>query len=334
MITPIDFALGTFATDEGDIFGGLVHGSNVTPLREIDDLPDSVDAVLADWSRSEELLRSLAAGVSGDRDVQLSELRTQTPFTPRQVYCAGANYREHVLQILERGLPDSAPPEEVRRQGIIKLEERVCTGKPYVFVHSTAGVCGPYDEVVLPARSQQHDWEGELGVVIGRTGYQVPADEASQIIAGYTIANDLTMRDFIYRPDIPTMRSDFLAAKHGRAFFPVGPFFVPASAVADPEHLRITLRVNGAVMQDELTSDMLFGVPRLIEYVSSLTELRPGDLLLTGSPAGNAAHHGRFLQPGDVIDLEITGLGAQRNACVAEEAPPATLRPVLPGAAA
>jgi 2,4-didehydro-3-deoxy-L-rhamnonate hydrolase len=333
MITPIDFALGTFANQD-EVFAGIVHGSTVTRLREIDDLPDSVDGVLADWRHSEPLLRGLAGAFSGSRGVPLAELRAQAPFTPRQVYCAGANYREHVLQILGHGASDNAPSEDVRRQGIAKLEERVRNGRPYVFVHSTAGICGPYDDVVLPGRSDQHDWEGELGVVIGQAAYQIPAGEASAVIAGYTIANDLTMRDFVYRPDIPTMRSDFLAAKHGRAFFPVGPFLVPSFSVPDPENLRITLRVNGAVMQDELTSDMLFNVSRLIEYVSSLTELRPGDLLLTGSPAGNAAHHGRFLQPGDVIDLEITGLGAQRNTCLAEELPPPTLRTAVPGAVA
>jgi 2-keto-4-pentenoate hydratase/2-oxohepta-3-ene-1,7-dioic acid hydratase in catechol pathway len=93
---------------------------------------------------------------------------------------------------------------------------------------------------------------------------------------------------------------------------------VPAVHVGDPMDLRITLRLNGETMQDSSTADMMFDIPRLIEYTSSITELRPGDVLLTGSPAGNGVHHGRFLQPGDVIESEISGLGHQRNRCRAE----------------
>jgi 2-keto-4-pentenoate hydratase/2-oxohepta-3-ene-1,7-dioic acid hydratase in catechol pathway len=113
--------------------------------------------------------------------------------------------------------------------------------------------------------------------------------------------------------------TDFVATKLRPTFKPTGPYIVPAQFVPNPRELQITLRVNGDVMQDESTSDIIFGVEQLIEYASSMIVLRPGDLLLTGSPAGNAAHHGdRWLRPGDVVEGEITGLGAQRNRCADE----------------
>jgi 2,4-didehydro-3-deoxy-L-rhamnonate hydrolase len=119
------------------------------------------------------------------------------------------------------------------------------------------------------------------------------------------------------RPNFPM--TDFVATKLRPTFFPTGPYIVPAQFIPDPYDLRLTLRVNGEIMQDESTSDIIFGIERLIEYASTMIVLRPGDLLLTGSPAGNAAHHGkRWLRPGDVMDGEITGLGSQRNRCVDE----------------
>jgi 2,4-diketo-3-deoxy-L-fuconate hydrolase len=113
--------------------------------------------------------------------------------------------------------------------------------------------------------------------------------------------------------------TDFLMSKGRPTFKPVGPYIVPREFVPDPRALRITLRVNGEVMQDEGVDDIIYGVERLVSYASTVTELWPGDLLLTGSPAGNAGHHGnRWLRPGDVMEGEITGLGLQRNRCVAD----------------
>jgi 2-keto-4-pentenoate hydratase/2-oxohepta-3-ene-1,7-dioic acid hydratase in catechol pathway len=134
------------------------------------------------------------------------------------------------------------------------------------------------------------------------------------------VCNDLTTRDLVYRPDLPAIGTDWLRAKNAPTFLPTGPFLVPAAFVADPMDLRITLRLNGQVMQDETTADMIFGVDRLIEHVSRVTEMRPGDMLLTGSPAGNGSQWNRFLGPGDLMEAEISGLGTQRNRCVGEQA--------------
>ncbi len=189
-----------------------------------------------------------------------------------------------------------------------------------MFIGLASAICGPDDNVVLPDIGTQHDWELELGVVIGREAYRVGTEDALSHVAGYVIANDLTTRDRVFRPDMPGLGTDWLAGKNAPTFLPLGPWLVPAAFVPDPARLRVTLKLNGETMQDETTADMIFGVPELIAHVSAITPLRPGDLLLTGSPAGNGAHYGRYLQPGDVMEATITGgavdLGTQRNRCV------------------
>jgi 2-keto-4-pentenoate hydratase/2-oxohepta-3-ene-1,7-dioic acid hydratase in catechol pathway len=147
------------------------------------------------------------------------------------------------------------------------------------------------------------------------------------VVAGYTICNDVSARDKLVRPDVRVLGLDWLAGKNAPTFLPTGPLLVPAAHAGDPLDLRITLRVNGTTYQDESTADMLFDVAALIAHISDVAELRPGDLVLTGSPAGNGASHGVFLKPGDVMEGEITGLGVQRNRCVAEGA---TLDPDAP----
>ena len=116
------------------------------------------------------------------------------------------------------------------------------------------------------------------------------------------------------------MGADWISAKGAPSYLPTGPYLVPSSFVTDPQNLQITLRLNGQAMQNESTADMIFDVARIIEYLSTYVQLWPGDLIATGSPAGNGAHYNRFLKPGDVMEGSITGLGTQRNECVAEEA--------------
>lgn len=193
------------------------------------------------------------------------------------------------------------------------MDERARNGVPYVFLGSPRAISGPYDDIVLPALGEQHDWELELALVIGKSGKNIAAEDAMEYVAAYTISNDLTTRDRLYRPDLKAIGTDWFTAKNADTFLPTGPFLVPAAFVGDPGDLRITLRHNGVVRQDESTKDMIFDIPRLIAYISTTTTLRPGDLLLTGSPAGNGAHWGVFLTPGDVVESEITGLGHQRN---------------------
>ncbi|MEU2623346.1 fumarylacetoacetate hydrolase family protein [Streptomyces sp. NPDC007157] len=307
------FALGTFG-DGAAAFPGLLAGARV---RDLSGLVASVRALVEDWDTWLPRLHELAddADHADGTWRDLAELRVLTPIEPGQILQSGANYRKHVVDLVaaEKESVHGATPREARADAETMMDERIRDGVPYLFLGSPRALCGPYDDIVLPALGEQHDWELELALVIGRSGKDIPAEEAMSYVAGYTISNDLTTRDRLYRPDLKAIGTDWFTAKNADTFLPTGPFLVPAEFVGDPGDLRITLRHNGVVRQDESTKDMIFDIPRLIAYASTTTTLRPGDLLLTGSPGGNGAHWGVFLRPGDVIEAEITGLGHQRN---------------------
>lgn len=311
------YALGTFAREDESPFPGLVlDGERVVDLSGYG--WRDTNQILDGWETTEKVIARLSDGSTGD--IPIAQLRTLPPMRPGQILQSGANYRKHVMDLivaeeLERGTMGRA---QARVKGAEIMDERIAAGEPYVFLGTASAITGPYDEVILPARGEQHDWELELAVVIGAPGRHIPTDAALDHIAGYTIANDLTTRDLVYRPDLKAIGSDWLRAKNAPTFLPIGPWIVPARFVPDPQDLRIKLSVGGEMMQDESTADMIFDVPTLVSYASSLVPLRPGDLILTGSPAGNGMHHRRFLQAGDVIESTITGLGTQRNVCRSE----------------
>ncbi len=328
------FALGAFEAD-GRAFAGLVVGDRVRDLTEDpglwgDSAGRTVDALLLDWDASFARLGGLVSRSDGHW-FSAADLRVLPPVAPRQILQSGANYRKHVVDIVmaERradtsmtGHNSDQSEAEVRAWAEQMMDARTADGTPYVFIGLPGAMCGALDDVVLPSRGTEHDWELELAAVIGRTGRNVTRADALSYVAGYTICNDLTTRSLVYRRDLKAIGTDWFAAKNAPTFLPTGPYLVLAAFVPDPSDLRITLRHNGVVRQDESTKDMIFDLPALIAYVSTVTTLRPGDLLLTGSPAGNGAHWGVFLQPGDVLDAEITGLGLQRNVCVSEEGTP------------
>jgi 2-keto-4-pentenoate hydratase/2-oxohepta-3-ene-1,7-dioic acid hydratase in catechol pathway len=246
-----------------------------------------------------------------------ADLEPDVPFLPGRIFQSGANYHRHVVDLAVARAAERGHDEGTARADAVRLmDERVAHGTPYVFLGLPAAMCGAYDDVVLPATGGQHDWELELGVVIGTGAYRINRADAWAHVAGYVTVNDLTTRDRVFRPDLPGIGTDWLAGKNAPTFLPTGPWLVPAQFVADPGNLRITLRLNDETMQDESTADMIFDIPRVIEHVSAICPLLPGDLILTGSPAGNGAHHQRYLRAGDVMTATITGLGEQRNICV------------------
>lgn len=314
------FALGTFSHRAETPFAGLVVDDAVLDLRHAFGPETTTLGLLRNWDSSLEALRELSAGgLSGSRP--LTEVVAHPPVAPGQVLCAGANYTKHVRQIMFTALrsdpSEQRSDEELRRAAEEILRERTQSGMPYVFSAPTSTLCGPHDDVVLWGPGIQHDWELELAVVIGRPASNVAIADAMDYVAGYTISNDISTRDLIERPGFPM--TDFLMSKCRATFFPTGPYIVPAEFIPDYRKLRITLSVNGEVMQDEGVDDIIYGVEELIAYVSGVVELAPGDLLLTGSPAGNAGHHdNRWLRPGDIMEGSITGLGQQRNRCVAD----------------
>lgn len=315
------FALGTFAEQDGRPFPGIVVDGKVHDTRTA--LPKARDTgeILADWDASLDALQSLADSAPAD-GTPVTDLRVLPPVQGAgQLYAAGANYREHVIQITvaHRLGAAGADEEELRAQAAREIDERAAHGEPYVWVGATSAISGAHDDVILPNVGENHDWELELGIIIGRTVRNVSPEDAMGAVAGYTICNDLTTRSLVSRPDIPMMGTDWMRAKNQPTFFPTGPYLVPARFVADPLDLDITLRLNGEIMQKGSTGDMIFGPAQLIAYISRHVTLGPGDMIITGSPAGNGSHHGRFLRPGDVMDCEITGLGAQRTVCRSEQ---------------
>jgi 2-keto-4-pentenoate hydratase/2-oxohepta-3-ene-1,7-dioic acid hydratase in catechol pathway len=318
------FSLGRFRAPDGATFTGLVVEQRVRCLDRGAQSPHPVQ-LLASWAGSRDELSELADGPGG-LWYGAEDLVPLAPLDPGQILQAGANYRKHVVDIVISELDDDSQgrtPAEKRAFAETMMDDRAATGDPYVFFGAPSAVCGPLDDIVLPVRpGAEHDWELELAVVIGRGGHRIGRAQAMEHVAGYTIVNDITSRDLVYRNDLPKLGTDWLAAKNSPTFLPTGPVIVPAEFVDDPMNLRVTLRHNGTVRQDESTADMIFDVARIIEYTSHRIALRAGDLILTGSPAGNGAAWGVFLRDGDVIEAEITGLGRQRNRCV-DEPPPA-----------
>ena len=325
------FALGTFSAAGGPEFPGVVVGDDVFAVAEIDRRlreggralrgAASTLALFENWDHDFPLLQEAMGALEGG--APLGSLKVHAPVAPRQIFCAGANYHKHVVDLVVDGTmarDPAADREAVRARAEAMMKQRAESGMPFVFMGAPSAVIGPFDDFEIPFDVQQPDWELELAAVIGRPCRRVSAGEALGCVAGYTIANDITSRELVNRPDVPQMGMDWLSAKCSPGFLPLGPFVTPAAFVSDPQALQITLKLNGQVMQDESTADMIFGVGRIIEFVSRHVRLLPGDVVLTGSPSGNGTHYGRYIQDGDMLEGAISGLGAQRNRCVAEPA--------------
>lgn len=315
------FALATLSAPDGPEFPALVTpDGRAVDLRDVfgDDRLTTLD-VLDRWETTLPRLRAVAAD-TGLARAAVTELRVHAPVAPRKVFQSGANYRQHVidLHVAHRAPGDDRPESERRAEAAEIMDRRAAEDLPYVFIGLPTSIGGPYDDVVLPAWAEQPDWELELAVVIGRPAHRVPVAEAPEYIAGYTIANDLTDRAAVFRRDMPRIGTDWLRSKNAPGFTPLGPWIVPAESIANPDDLRVTLKLNGETMQDESTQDMIFKVARMVSYASQTARLLPGDLVLTGSPAGNGMHWGRLLRDGDVMEGTVTGLGVQRTRCVAE----------------
>lgn len=326
----VDFALGTFSSAGGIPFAGLIADGRVIATRASDEIADadSVLGILDHWQANFPALRRLADRLRSSEALRpmsapLEALRIHPPVDlPRNVYCAGMNYRKHVIDLImsQSGATDTPGLGEAERRARAEqtMDERAASGEPFVFIKAVSAIVGANDPVPLPDGVTRPDWELELGVVIGRPARHVKRGDALKFVAGYTVVNDVTARDRINHKE---MRFDWLKGKSQPGFLPFGPYLVPASFVHDPQNLRLTLKLNGQTMQDESSADMIYGVARLIEYLSAHVQLWPGDLICTGSPAGNGAHYNRFLRPGDVMEASIDGLGTQRNVCVAETKP-------------
>jgi 2,4-didehydro-3-deoxy-L-rhamnonate hydrolase len=337
------FRLGTFDRpgEPAAPFPALVLGERVIPLGRLEVLfrrlnvsltgGESILGLLSSWDSNFTALSAaadalaadaLAADATGIESIDVKALRVRPPVDlPRQIFCTIANYRSHIVDTVRDpelsprlGEPDT--PECLARAEKA-IEERRRT-PPYVCFKLPTTVIGPADPLELPPDAQRPDWELELAVVIGRPGRHIPRRDAMRLVAGYTLVNDITVRDRVLRPDLPRLGSDWLQSKNAPGFLPTGPYLVPAAFVPDPYAVRLTLRLNGDIVQDELCSDMLFDIETQIEYISKYAQLLPGDLICTGTPAGCGIRYKRFLKPGDILEARAPGLGAQRTRCVAE----------------
>ncbi|WP_084150581.1 fumarylacetoacetate hydrolase family protein [Azohydromonas australica] len=272
----------------------------------------SMDALLRAWSANGALLRAAELDPAVARP--LADFRVHAPLVPRQVYCTIGNYREQLVEAALDAEPSLCAEEAQARRGAVlqTVEWRRREGAPYACVKPSAAAADPYTSLLMHPDERTLDWEVEIGVVIGRTAHRVPVERALEHVAGYCTVNDITLRERVFRADPKAMGTDFLQAKGGPGWLPIGPWLVPASHVADPQSLHLTLRLNGRTMQDGDACDMVFTIAEQIAYLSHHTRLEPGDLICTGSPAGFGIHHGRYLQPGDVVEAEVVGLGLQR----------------------
>jgi 2-keto-4-pentenoate hydratase/2-oxohepta-3-ene-1,7-dioic acid hydratase in catechol pathway len=302
----------------------LVKDDRFVPLSrwgEQRDLPallslwGNVAGKLEQWSADESAFASAA---------HFAEAEVLAPYRPGQVFCTGANYKKHVVGLImgdpsmRTAAHENLPPEELQRQVEAMMDQRA-KALPFVFLKLPSCVVGPHDDVVLPRNVEKPDWELELGVVIGKRTHHVSAAEAMDCVAGFAVVNDITAREHIFRRDGSAIGADWLSGKCFPTFLPFGPMIVPKEQVANPYDLTITLKVNGKTYQDESTSDMMASIERQIEYLSDRVVLEPGDLICTGSPYGNGSAFGVVLKPGDLMEGTISGLGTQRNRCVAEE---------------
>jgi len=278
----------------------------------------STDEVFADWDAARRALTRVAERAN-ESSLAYHDVRPLPPVARPNLHCAGANFRRHVIEMMFHagmGRREGESDEERLARAEAAMARRQ-ESEPFVFQGNWSALCGARDTIRLHPLGVRHDWELELAAVIGRSERHVHPDDADRLIAGYTIVNDMGTLDLAVRADSGPMSVDF-ADKFQPGYKPAGPFVVPKEFV-DLSQLTITLTVNGNVMQDESVEDMVFPMNHLVGYASSRFRLLPGDLVLSGSPAGNAAAHGgAWLKAGDVMEAELTFLGRQRNELVDE----------------
>jgi len=269
---------------------GLIRGDEIIDLSKADPgLPTCMKALLEMGPAGLERVRACAGA---DATLLVQNVRLLSPVRhPEKVVCVGVNYADHAA---ESGM---ALPSE-----------------PVIFNKFPTTLRGHGDEIVLPPTSSEVDYEAELVVVIGTGGKNIRKEDALHHVAGYTCGNDVSARD--WQKGKPG--GQWLLGKSFDSFGPTGPFLVTADEIGDPGNLRICCRLNGKVMQDSCTDQLIFPVEELIAYVSQVASLKPGDLLFTGTPpgVGMARNPAVFLQPGDQVEVEIERIGILQNSVV------------------
>jgi 2-keto-4-pentenoate hydratase/2-oxohepta-3-ene-1,7-dioic acid hydratase in catechol pathway len=302
------YKLATYQSSEGPR-AGLVVGEEVFDAAKLTGKAAyaTVIGILADWKAAEAALKKAVAGAAKSRAKRqpLAKTKLLAPVRfPSAIYCAGANYADHAAEMAAKeGRP--APPDP-HTQDL----------KAWHFLKASRSITDPGATVKISGYAKQMDWEVELAAVIGRTAKDVPLAKALSYVAGYTVANDLSARDRGRRANVPEtspFKYDWTKHKTFDGSCPLGPWMVPASDIGDPQKLGLKLWVNGVLKQDSNTSDMIYTLAEQIEQLSTNMTLHPGDLILTGTPAGVGAGRGEFLKAGDVVKLWVEKIGEISN---------------------
>jgi 2-keto-4-pentenoate hydratase/2-oxohepta-3-ene-1,7-dioic acid hydratase in catechol pathway len=302
------YKLATYKTTEGPR-AGMVIGEEVFDAARLtgEAAYGTVIGIVEDWKAAEGALGKAAAAAAKGRAKRqpLAKTRLLAPLRfPPTIYCAGANYMDHAAEMAAR--EDRPPPPDPHTQGL----------KAWHFLKAPHAVTDPGATVKISGYAKNVDWEVELAAVIGRPAKDVAKEKALGYVAGYTIANDLSARDRGRRAnvaDASPFKWDWTKHKTFEGSCPLGPWIVPASDIGDPQKLGLKLWVNGVIKQDSNTSDMIFTLAEQIEQLSAGMTLHPGDLILTGTPAGVGAGRGEFLKAGDVVKLWIENIGEIEN---------------------
>ncbi|WP_068547203.1 fumarylacetoacetate hydrolase family protein [Thalassotalea crassostreae] len=259
-------------------------------------------AAITQWQEHKDAIEAfLETAVNQQQSLQSlpNEIKVLAPFNPTTIFGTASNYHEHA--------------EEMETELAAKVDS-----SPYVFMKAVTSVVGTNDFVVLPPETKNLDWEVELAVVIGKPARRVKAEQAIDYIAGFTVVNDISARDLNRRNDYP-FKHDWFRGKSWDTFCPLGPAFVPKSAIEDLHNVKLSLFLNGKQMQDGNTSELIWDVFEQIEYISSMLTLRPGDVIMTGTPAGVGKGIGLFLKDGDELVASAEGIGSIKNTVQAEQ---------------
>lgn len=263
--------------------------------------------ILNAWKSAQVMIDDAIKGLKGRKikTIPFDRTRLLAPVLyPSTIFCAGANYLDHLKEMA--AVKNTEPDPDPRTLGL----------KPWHFIKTSRSVIGTESTIQLPSYSRMIDWEAELAIVIGRVAKNIPLESALDCVAGYTIANDLSLRDQAIRPHLPftsPFRYDWVGQKCFDCSCPLGPWIVPAREIKEPQNLSIKLWVNDILKQDSNTSKMIFSVAEQISYLSTRITLYPGDLILTGTPSGVGSARREFLKPGDVVKIWIEKIGVLTN---------------------
>jgi 2-keto-4-pentenoate hydratase/2-oxohepta-3-ene-1,7-dioic acid hydratase in catechol pathway len=302
------YKLATYQSSSGPR-AGIVVGDEVFDAAKLTGKATYaiVTNILADWKTAEGALRKAVARAAKSRAGRqpLAKTKLLAPIRfPSAIYCCGSNYADHAAEMAAR--ENRPPPPDPHTLGL----------KAWHFLKAPHTIVGPGATIQISSYAKHMDWEIELAAVIGRTAKDVPQDKALACVAGYTIANDLSARDRFQRANVPDdspFKYDWIKQKTFDGSCPLGPWIVPASDIGDPQKLALKLWINGVLKQDSNTSQMIFTLAEQIEQLSIGMTLHPGDLILTGTPAGVGAGCGEFLKSGDIVKLYVENIGEISN---------------------